>query len=785
MMPRTGGEAPPRIPFDAALFRGLDARAHREIEAASSIVQRPAGAVLYEDGDRGETLSVLLSGEVELTRTRRAGGARELVRRVGPGEVFGEEVTVLAQRQATARAISAVSVAEIPVHLFRRVAVRSGRAELADKLERTLRRSVARDLLATMQLARDLDQDSLDALLDAVSFQTVERGRPVYRQGEPSSAMFVVADGMVQLQTDEDERIRVRAYLVRGDFFGDEELETATPRLASAVASGPSTVLVVAARVVRQIAARDPELFSRLRKVALGAMERQRGVIGEAAAGATQHAFRDLYRLQVARSLLVIDLESCVRCGQCAWACADLHGGTSRLVRRGDKVVSRLARLDDTFDVFRSDPQALGGGAPRVAAAKPRSLLLPSSCQHCENPSCMIDCPTGAIGKDPSGEVFIREELCTGCGACARACPWDNIQMAARPTAAPRPPGIAADEVAVKCDLCRTYERGPACVQVCPTASILRVDPKEDLGELAALFGSEPQAGPAPARTSLASTSPLPVIAGAAVGAAGLALAGAVMRARGALDPGRGLGFAAGVGAGVLFLALLAYALPKRAVRAWMRLPPQAGGVRSVTRPQYAWHLGIGVVCLAAAFAHVPSLALRATAGSALFAALVVAGASGLLLALLYAVIPRALSRIERTALLPEDFRAEREALESRLFRSLTGKGELVKAVCDKVVLPYVRRPLGWVALLASRRDLRHEQRALRARIDRRLEGRGNDRLGGLDEICRVAVEIRALPAQRVLLYALRAPLPIHVASFAVALALLAIHVVRALGGPS
>src|SRR5256885_11881222 len=54
--------------------------------------------------------------------------------------------------------------------------------------------------------------------------------------------------------------------------------------------------------------------------------------------GETQHAFRDLYRLQVARSLLVIDLDSCVRCGHCASSCESLHG-QARLVRRGDTVV--------------------------------------------------------------------------------------------------------------------------------------------------------------------------------------------------------------------------------------------------------------------------------------------------------------------------------------------------------------------------------------------------------------------------------------------------------------
>jgi hypothetical protein len=319
-------------------------------------------------------------------------------------------------------------------------------------------------------------------------------------------------------------------------------------------------------------------------------------------------------------------------------------------------------------------------------------------------------------------------------------------------------------------------------VQVCPTASIFRVDPSAELGEIADLLGTATQTSEAPRARSRAPI--FPAVAGASIAGAGIALWGFLMHARGHVAPGRGLGFAAGIAAGLCFVALLAYAIPKRALRFWMKLPAPKAGPRSVTRPHYVGHLALGILCLASAIAHTPSpLTLRATAGSALFASLVLAGVTGVLLAALYALIPKTLARVERSALLPEDFRGEREVLEGRLFRAMSGKSELVKAVCEKVVIPYVRATFGWTTLVASGRDLRTEQRALRARIDDKLENRGKEKLGGLDEICRVAVELRALPAQRFLLAALRAPLPIHLASIGVATALLVVHVVRALGG--
>ncbi len=480
-------EAWPAVVFDAAVLRGLDARARREIAEAGRLLHPRAGGVVYRAGDEGASFFVVASGRVALRAVRRGDDHESELRAAGPGESFGEECTVGLGRRATAVIDGGVvegdaTVAEIPVHVFRRAAARSGKAEVAERLERSLTRTATADLLRTLAFTRDLGPRDLDVLLDAVTHRRVERGQPVYRQGDPATEIFLIADGMVQIQVEEGDRLHVRAYLGRGDFCGDAEIAAGGSRTSSAVAAGPALLLAVPGAVFRDLAARHPALLPGLRRLAQDQEAAQRAVVAPAAANATQHAFRDLYRLQVARSLLVIDLESCVRCGHCAWACSEVHG-VARLVRRGDKVV---ARVD-------------GHGESDA----PQHLMLPNSCQHCENPACMVGCPTGAIGRDPGGEVFIREELCTGCGACAKACPWDNIQMAVRPLTAlqpaPPPGGAAYTDLAVKCDLCRGYE-GPACVQACPTGAIFRLNPAEEIADVRALFHGEagPAATPAP-----------------------------------------------------------------------------------------------------------------------------------------------------------------------------------------------------------------------------------------------------------------------------------------------
>ena len=761
----------PAIVFDAPVLRGLDARARREIAEAGRLRDFAAGAGVYRSGDEGASFFIVASGKVALRAVRRGDDHESELRTAGPGESFGEESTVGLGRRATAAATERARVAEIPVHIFRRAAARSGKAGIADRLERALLRSATRDLLGTLAFTRDLPARDLDVLLDTVVHRRVARGEPVYRQGDAAAEMFLIADGMVQIQSEDGDRLRVRAYLGRGDFFGDAEVVERTARASSAVAGGPSALLAVPARVFRELAAAHPALLPSLGRIAADQQAAQQLVVAAAAKNATQHVFRDLYRLQVARSLLVIDLESCVRCGHCAWACADMYG-TARLVRRGDKMV---ARVDDARAPDR-------GGE----ASAPQQLMLPNSCQHCENPACMVDCPTGAIGRDPAGEVFIREELCTGCGACAKACPWDNIQMAVRPVAALRPQGGPGEyaELAVKCDLCRGYE-GPACVQACPTGAIFRLNPAEEIADVRAVLRGSTTDSAAGSRER----GPF-LVAGAAVAAAGIGLTGAVMQARALWGPGRGVGLGAGISAAIGMLLLLAYAIPKRRIRGWMKprakvgdaLTPRADTpVRSVVRPQLTAHVAIGLVTIGLALAHAPWPPwARAGHGGALALALMVTSIVGAWTALTYRIIPARLARIERSAALPEDFAAARRELSDRLYRDVSGKSDLVKKLFERVLVPYAKSSLGPLALIVSGRRLRDEEQALRARIDVVLEGRGQERLAGLAELIRVVVELRALPAQRALFLAMRVGLPLHVITFGVAMAMLLLHVALA-----
>jgi ferredoxin len=403
----------------------------------------------------------------------------------------------------------------------------------------------------------------------------------------------------------------------------------------------------------------------------------------------------------------------------------------------------------------------------------------------------MIECPTGAIGRGADGEVFIREELCTGCGACAKACPWDNIRMTARPpNDGNRAVGV---DVAVKCDLCRGYTES-ACVEACPTGAVLRVEPGAMFSELRAVLRAEHK--PAGATDVAAvdvgrEVSRKRELRSIAALVCLIALTAIVAWAHDIAfpDSGRGVALLTGWIAALATLCSASYALVKRGVRYWIRkaraepLLQVAGGKTqslaraSRTRGWLRAHIGFGVAASLGASAHA-GFAIPSGSTGMLAVSFWVVSLSGLLGSLLYGVVPRRLTRLERSGLLPEDFGIEQERLAERLHASMSQQNALVKTLAERVLGPYAKSWLGAFALAFSGRSLREERLRVRARIDRMLQGRGTDKLVELDPSIGVVVEIRALGVRRATTTLLRAWLVVHVIGSAVVCLLLLLHVI-------
>ena len=201
---------------------------------------------------------------------------------------------------------------------------------------------------------------------------------------------------------------RVLAYISRGECIGEIAVVRGTERNATCIAyNHPSSenprdfgnveLVRIRGSAFRQLMADSPELKHRVQSLAEKRLKQvESGDQGETETDLiASNEFQQMGLFQGSK-LLVIDLDSCTRCGDCVQACVETHDdGASRLFLDGPR-----------YDRF----------------------LVPSACRNCLNPVCMIGCPVGSIKRGENGQIEIYD-WCIGCSACADQCPYDSIQM--------------------------------------------------------------------------------------------------------------------------------------------------------------------------------------------------------------------------------------------------------------------------------------------------------------------------------------------------------------------
>lgn len=714
-----------------------DAVRRELLEGAPALALEP-GQVLYRTGDTATSFFVVSEGELELLVKAR--GAPE-TKPVAKGCVVGIEA-LLAERDhlEEARARGKTVVLEIGRGRFERARRDPMARERLEQARTIALRRRAETTLEASTLGRGLPEALFDAVVSACEWTTRKRGEVLWAPGDRADGALLVAEGIVRLVRDD----RTVAYLQAGDVVGIEEVASGAPRSLRAVTDTPLEAFRIPAATLQRVATSAPDFVTRASRAATERQDAIRAAV--AAQGSVAALLSQAYRLEVAGAMLVIDPITCVRCGICSWSCAEVHGVT-RLVRHGDQLL---------FPTSAAGPET-------------RPLLLPNSCQHCTNPACMQDCPTAAIARSTDGEVYVRDELCTGCGNCARDCPWDNIVLA------PRVGHPKYDAIAVKCDLCHGYGVS-ACVHNCPTGAIFRITPSDDVAALKllapSLGGARPGARGAgrhetPAR-ALAWIVPAVLFSFPALYFA--------ISAFGSRSIGTGLG-----AAGTMF-GLASYGLRKRGIRVamwfWKGLAGRAGGGAGLegTVDLRFWlssHVVLGLALLGWIGAHAgASVGGPVTLG--LSFALLIAVVTGALGLVLYRFVPRKLARVEERGRLPEESERDIEVARASIARMMERLGDAPRAVVERARAA----SSAWGAALAGRTAAEEAERLWQGLSvdDRRLAGAAGRR--AVDEI---ALE-RTLAGSLALSRSMRSWLPLHVGSMVAALGLLAVHVFQVLG---
>jgi Fe-S-cluster-containing dehydrogenase component/CRP-like cAMP-binding protein len=479
----------------------------KQIGPYARLLTYQPGEVIMSQGDwGGNTFYVSVDGELHVYISDDE-GEKTKVGAVQPGACFGE-MSILAGVPRNATIVASPAGAEVTVLEMVRPALRLLRSlkKFAEKVDATYRLHGLGNAISTIQeeAGEALSAVDLVALGNLAQFMAYGKHHVLVQEGKPIDRLFLIRNGWVRrvrgvpIYKDITENpgpivLVPEDFLGAGNCLGLEALSGQATWQYSADLMARTEVLEILLTDLRA----DPQLCDRMQKAfadfSLADDDTSLSARGEAKALAA--AEKEIATGIVdAVNLLVMDMDLCVRCGNCSLACHKVHG-QSRLLRRG---------------IHIERPQ-------RIGSKSTQHILAPSVCMHCKDPECLTGCPTGAIFRDPKGHVDINMLTCIGCFDCATQCPYNAITMVPRqgaPTiqldwksrlnqlfsfnvAKPAAAVESDDMVAIKCNLCESTSLNPtgasrpaySCEENCPTGALVRVNPQEYFGEIEKTLG--------------------------------------------------------------------------------------------------------------------------------------------------------------------------------------------------------------------------------------------------------------------------------------------------------
>ncbi len=144
---------------------------------------------------------------------------------------------------------------------------------------------------------------------------------------------------------------------------------------------------------------------------------------------------------------IFINESACIGCHLCEVYCRVTHSQSKDLVKA----------------FKRESPQPV----PRLRVEARGPISFSVQCRHCDEPSCIYACLTGALQRDnESGTVIVDANRCIGCWTCVLACPFSAIRQ-----------DTQSGKIA-KCDLC-PGEDMPVCVSNCPNEALIYAEAQE------------------------------------------------------------------------------------------------------------------------------------------------------------------------------------------------------------------------------------------------------------------------------------------------------------------
>lgn len=266
-MPTTAGVDGEVRLEEIALFRDLSESSREMLRSRIVTRVEDRGATIVREGDPGNALFVVSSGQVRVTKRDPRGQEVELAT-LGPGAFFGE-FALLSDRKRHAT----VTVSEEGVFFEISRKVISDLTKSDPSFGNTLRQFYRRRLLGTLIRSAPffdpLTPEERKALMGKLRFRRIPEQTRIITEGEPGGGFFLILIGEVEVTRSQPAGPdKVLSRLVDGSYFGEMSLLKGGNAVATVTTITPTEIVQLAADEFYRILSKYPQIWEEVNREA-------------------------------------------------------------------------------------------------------------------------------------------------------------------------------------------------------------------------------------------------------------------------------------------------------------------------------------------------------------------------------------------------------------------------------------------------------------------------------------------------------------------------------------
>ena len=221
-----------------AIFSGLSEREIFLMSSRLQIEKFRKGMDIVKQGDAGDKLYIIKSGEVEVL-VRSDDDMERIVAHLGEGDYFGEVALVGdVLRTATCRATTSLEVWALSKRDFNQFV--KSHLDLPEKLDSAV---ATMTMLKRMPLFREFEYKQINMISSMLKSEAIPPQTTIIKQGDPGDAFYIIRSGEVVVTAKSEVEEKIVGRLGAAEYFGEIALVANQPRTATVTSVSETELL--------------------------------------------------------------------------------------------------------------------------------------------------------------------------------------------------------------------------------------------------------------------------------------------------------------------------------------------------------------------------------------------------------------------------------------------------------------------------------------------------------------------------------------------------------------